>query len=395
MNKSLRVLQIANQAGPLYLFMPPLCNALRELGAEIEFACMPVGALWQPLKQSESEVHALPAGSWSNPLTWWKLYWKLRELFRARRFDLMIVHTPAMSWVARAAANGLIPASIYFAHGLPFAPMQSKLPHLVFRCIEQLMARFTNAVIVVNSDDAAACQKVKLARSAGRCYHVPGPGVDVEAFADQPTKHLITKLENDFGLTSGKPMVLFLSRFIPTKRPGDVLELAKRIGPEVEFVMAGEGPMWKQIKKASKEIGSHVKVVEFTHEVRLLLARCSLFLLPSVFREGLPQTLLEAQAAGKPAVAYNIRGPRDIIDHGTTGYLVEPRNVDALCESVKKILGNDDLRVKMGQTGQKRMKDKFSIKPALSAILPAIREVLQKEKIFDLQYKGEIDYGTK
>ncbi len=395
MNKSLRLLQIANQAGPLYLFMPPLCNALRELGADIEFACTPLGALWEPLKESESEVHALPAGSWSNPLTWWKLYWKLRKLFRARRFDLMIVHTPAMSWVARAAANGLIPASIYFAHGLPFAPLQSKLPHFVFRCIEQFMARYTDAVFVVNSDDAAACRKVRLTRSEGRCYHVPGPGVDLEAFANQPAEHLITKLENDFGLTAGKPMVLFLGRFIPTKRPGDVLELARRIGPEVDFVMAGEGPLWEQIKKASDEIGPHVKVVEFTHEVRLLLARCSLFLLPSVFREGLPQTLLEAQAAGKPAVAYNIRGPRDIIDHGTTGYLVEPRNVDALCESAKKILENEDLRVKMGQAGQKRMEDKFSIKPALSAILPAVREVLQKKNICDLRYRGEIDNGTK
>jgi glycosyltransferase involved in cell wall biosynthesis len=300
-----------------------------------------------------------------------------------------------MSWVARAAANGLIGASIYFAHGLPFAPLQSKLPHIVFRFIEQFMARYTDAVIVVNSDDASSCQKVKLTRSEGRCYHVPGPGVDVEAFADQPAEHLISKLESDFGLTAGKPMVLFLGRFIPTKRPSDVLELARRIGPEVEFVMAGEGPMWKQIKKAGDETGSHVKVVEFTHEVGFLLARCSLFLLPSVFREGLPQTLLEAQAAGKPAVAYNVRGPRDIIDHGTTGYLVEPRNVDALCESVIKILNNDDLRVKMGQAGRKRMEEKFSIKPALSAILPAVREVLQKKNICDLQYRGEIDYETK
>jgi glycosyltransferase involved in cell wall biosynthesis len=395
MKKMLRVLQIANQAGPLYLFMPPLCKALRELGAEIEFACMPVGALWEPLKQSESEVHALPAGSWSNPLTWWRLYWKLRELFRARRYDLMIVHTPAMSWVARAAASGLIPASIYFAHGLPFAPIQSKVAHMVFRCIEQFMARFTDGVIVVNSDDAAACQKLKLTRSGSHCYHVPGPGVDVEAFVEQPAEELVTKLEKQFGLTAGKPMVLFLGRFIPTKRPGDVLELAKRTGPEVEFVMAGEGPMWKQIKKAGDEIGPHVKVVEFTHEVPLLLARCSLFLLPSVFREGLPQTLLEAQAAGKPAVAYNIRGSRDIIDDGTTGFLVEPCNVDALYESARKILENDDLRVKMGQAGQKRMEDKFSIKPALSAILPAVREVLQQKKVYDLPHTREVSYGPK
>jgi len=377
-------LQVANQAGPLYLFMPPLCRALRQAGAEIEFACMPVGALWEPLKRSESKVHALPAGSWSNPLTWWKLYRKLRVLLRSGQFDLMVVHTPAVSWVARMAANGLVPACIYFAHGLPFAPLQSRLAYLVFRWVEQFMARYTDAVFVVNSDDAKACRRFKLTRPEGRCYHVPGPGVDADAFARQPAADLISKLEGDFGLTAGKPMVLFLGRFIATKRPGDVLELAKRIGPSVDFVMAGEGPLWKEIKAASAKIGSHVKVVEFTHEVPLLLARCSLFVLPSIFREGLPQTLLEAQAAGKPAVAYDVRGSRDIIEHNTTGYLVPPCDIEALCSSAKKILDDDELRCRMGEAGENRMRDKFSVEPALGAILPAIREVLQQKKVCDL-----------
>ncbi|MBA7652867.1 putative glycosyltransferase EpsD [subsurface metagenome] len=277
-----------------------------------------------------------------------------------------------MSWVARPAAHGLVPASIYFAHGLSFAPEQSRLAHIAFRRIEQFMARYTDAVIVVNSDDAAACQRFKLTRCDGRCYHVPGPGVDVDTFGRRPAEHLITKLEQELGLKAGKPMVLFLGRFIRPKRPGDVLELARKIGPEVDFVLAGEGPLWKQIKEAGARIGPHVKVIEFTDQVRLLLARCSLFVLPSVFREGLPQTLLEAYAAGRPAVAYDVRGPRDIIEHGTTGYLVQPCNVDELYEAVRNVLRDDELRMRMGQAGQK-----------------------QQKEICDLRYRGEIGYGTK
>jgi len=354
------------------------------MGAEIEFACTPLGALWEPLKQTEMKVHSLPVGSWKNPLTWWNLYHALRVLLKSGQFDLMIVHTPAMSWVARTAANGLVPASIYFAHGLPFAPLQAKVPHLVFRCIERFAAKFTDVLFVVNSDDAAVCRKFRLTRPDGAYYHVPGPGVDVDVFANQPAKHLIVKLEQDFGLTTGKPMVLFLGRFMKTKRPGDILKLAERIGPKVDFVMAGEGPLWKEIKEAATGIGTHVKVVEFTHRVPLLLSRCSLFVLPSIFREGLPQTLLEAQAAGKPAVAYDVRGPRDIIDHGTTGYLVQPCDVEALYEAVTKILEDDDLRIKMGVAGRKRVQEKFSVAPSLSVILPAIRKVLQQKKICDL-----------
>ena len=395
MKTSARILQVANQAGPLYLFMLLLCRALRQAGAEVELACTPLGALWEPLNQLDFKVHTLPAGSWSKPSTWWMVYRKMRLLLRTGEFDLMIVCTPAMSWVARPAAQGLVPASIYFAHGLAFAPEQPRLTHLAFRWVEQFMARYTDAVIVVNSDDAAACQRFKLTRCDGHWYHVPGPGVDVDAFASRPAEHLITKLEQELGLKAGKPMVLFLGRFIRPKRPGDVLELAQRIGPEVDFVLAGEGPLWKQIKEAGAKIGPHVKVIEFTDQVRLLLARCSMFLLPSVFREGLPQTLLEAHAAGRPAVAYDVRGPRDIIEHGRTGYLVQPCNVDELYEAVRNVLKDDELRMKMGRAGQKRIREKFSMDVALSAILPAVCEVLRHKNICDLRYRGETGYGTK
>ena len=396
MKTSARILQVANRAGPLYLFMPPLCRALRQAGAEVELACMPGEALWGRLKRSESNVHALPAGSWSNPLTWWMVYRKMRLLLRRGKFDLMIVHTPVMSWIARTAARGLVPASIYFAHGLPFAaPKQSRFAHILFRSIERFVGRYTDAVFVVNSDDAAVCRRTRLTRGDGRCYYVPGPGVDVEAFSRQPAEDQVRKLEQDLDLRAGKALVLYLGRFIRAKRPGDVLELARRLGPGVDFVLAGEGPLWRQIKEAGVKVGPHVKVIEFTDRVPLLLARCSLIVLPSVFREGLPQTLLEAHAAGRPAVAYDVRGPRDIIEHGTTGYLVQPCNVDELYEAVKDVLKDDELRKRMGRAGQKRIREKFSTKAALSAILPAVCEVLRQKKICDLRYRGETGYGTK
>jgi len=385
MKTSVRILQISNQAGPLYLFMMPLCRALRQAGAEVELACTPLGALWEPLNRLDFKVHSLPAGSWSRPSTWWIIYRKIRLLLRRGEFDLMIAHTPVMSWIARTAARDLVPVSIYFAHGLPFAaPKQSRFAHILFRSIERFVGRYTDAVFVVNSDDAAVCQRTRLTRDDGRCYHVPGPGVDVNAFSSRPAEHLITKLERELGLRSGKALVLYLGRFIKAKRPGDVLELARRLGPDVDFVMAGEGPLWKQIKEAGAKIGPHVKVIEFTDRVSFLLARCSLLVLPSVFMEGLPQILLEAHAAGRPAVAYDIRGVHDIIDDGKTGYLVQPCDVDELYEAVRDVLKDDGLRIRMGQAGQKRMREKFSNEVALSVILPAVREVLLKKNVCEL-----------
>ena len=386
MKRPPRILQISNYAGPLYCFMQPFCRALQQAGVEVELACMPGGALWEPLKRLDFKLHALPRGNWGNPLTWWTLYRNVRLLLRCGKFDLMVVHTPMMSWIARPAAYGLVPASIYFSHGLAFAPEQSRLKYFVFRSIEQFMAKYTDAIIVMNSDDAAACQRFRLTRPDGRWYYVPGVGVNVNAYARGAAEHLIRKLERELGLKAGKPMVLFLGRFIKPKRPGDVLELARRIGSEVDFVMAGEGPLWKRIKNTGASIGSHVKVIEFTHQVSLLLARCSLVVLPSVFREGLPRVLLESYAAGKPAVAYNIRGVRDIIEHGETGFLTPPANMGKLYEAVSSILRNDELRARMGQAGQKRIQERFSLNASVSAIVHAINDVFQQKK--DWEYEA-------
>jgi glycosyltransferase involved in cell wall biosynthesis len=297
---------------------------------------------------------------------------------------LMIVHTPAMSWIARPAARGLVPASMYFSHGLPFAPEQGRIPHLVFRYIEKFMARYTDAIIVMNSDDVAACRKFKLTRSERQWYYAPGVGVDVDMYVTRPAEHLMTSLEQELGLTAGKPTVLFLGRFIRPKRPGDVLKLAQRIGSKADFVLAGEVPLWKQTRQAAARIGPHIKVIEFTHLVVPLLARCSLVVLPSVFREGMPRVLLESYAAGKPAVAYDVRGVRDIIENGKTGFLVRPGDVDELCKAVSNLLGDDQLRVRMGIEGQKRIRAKFSLDASLSAIMPAVREVLKQKVIWDM-----------
>jgi len=380
METSPRILQIANYAGPLYCFMQPLSRALQRAGAEVELACMPAGALWEPLKRSGFKLHELPPARWCNPLSWWAVYRSVRLLLRTGRFDLMIVHTPMMSWIARPAARGLVPASVYFSHGLPFAPEQGRIPHLVFRCIEKFMARYTDAIIVMNSDDVAACRKFRLTRTNGQWYYVPGVGVDVDRYAARPAEHLITKLEQELGLTAGKPMILFLGRFIKSKGPGDVLKLAQRIGAKADFILAGEGPLWKQTRQAAARIGTHVKVIEFTDLVVPLLVRSTLVVLPSVYREGLPHILLETYAACRPAVAYDVRGVRDIIENGGTGFLVRPGDVDELCKAVLGLLGNEQLRVKMGLDGQKRIREKFSLDASLSAIMPVICAVLEQKR---------------
>ncbi|MBL7133901.1 MAG: glycosyltransferase, partial [Phycisphaerae bacterium] len=281
MTRPLRVLQLANQPGPLVLFERPVCDALRAAGAEVHLACMRVGALSPRLDEMGYRLHDLPAGPWGRLRTWIRLYRRLRRLLRDEQFDVMIVHTPVMSWIARFAARGLVGTVIYLAHGLPFAPNQSPMRYRTYRFIEKRLARYTDAVLVMNQADDEACRQYRLTRTGGHCYKVPGVGVDVSFWAAPPDPGRLAQLDRDLALDADRPVVLFLGRFIDAKRPADVLAVARSVGPRAQFVLAGDGPLWDGIHQQAGDVGNWVRVVPFSDDPHLLVHRSAVVVLPS------------------------------------------------------------------------------------------------------------------
>ena len=381
MSRRLRVLQIANQPGPLRLFMLPVCRAMHEAGARVELACMRAGANYQPLAEAGFPLHALTPGRWSDLLTWGRTYRQVRGLLSRRRYDLMVAHTPAMSWIARLAARGLVAATVYLAHGLPFTPRQSALKYWLLRRMEEFVGQYTDAVLVMNEADAEACRQFQLTRRGGQWFRIPGVGIDADAWSAELSEDSREQLDAELGLSPDRPVVLYLGRFIPTKRPGDILELARRTGGEVDFILAGEGPLWRRIRRRARSVGAHVRVLGWTERALQLVQRCTLVVFPSVFREGLPRLLLEAQAAGKPVVAYDVRGSSDAIDHERTGLLVRPGDVEAFCGAAAQLLANEELRGRMGSAGRQRVREEFSLQASIAAQLRALAEVLKSKGI--------------
>ena len=380
MTQPIRMLQLSNEAGPLKLFTMPICDAFRNSGYEVELACMTSGPLWDALKDTDYTLHKLTPGSWSNPLTWWRTYRQLRRRLRRGRYDVMVVHTPVMSWIARFAARGLVGKVVYLAHGLPFAPVQSRLVYHVLRWVEGRLARYTDAVIVMNQADAEACQRYRMTRPSGKWYRVAGEGVAVEDWETPPAAQDVAALEQQLQLRPDRPLVAFLGRFIATKRPDDVLEVARRVGDRADFVLAGYGPLWERTRRRARRIGPHVHVVKFVHQVRALMRRCTLLVMPSVFREGMPRVLLEAQLVGKVPIAYDVRGSSDAIDSGRTGLLVPPRDVDAFGEAVQQLLDDEQLRQRMGQAGRQRVREQFSFEVIAAQHVEIIRQVMEQAR---------------
>jgi glycosyltransferase involved in cell wall biosynthesis len=149
-----------------------------------------------------------------------------------------------------------------------------------------------------------------------------------------------------------KPILIFLGRLVRCKRPQHAIEAFERVKatrPEAELWIVGDGylrfRLEKQACRGVKFFGRISDTEKFS-----LLKQAHVLLVPSV-REGWGISVIEANAMGTPAVGYNVPGLRDSIIHGSTGYLAEPGNVDALARNTLRILSDRGLEARFGNTG--------------------------------------------
>lgn len=143
-----------------------------------------------------------------------------------------------------------------------------------------------------------------------------------------------------------------------------VAKLAKGPLPNVQVMMVGEGPDEQMLKDKTKEMGlaDHVSFFPFTQEPNYIFDRIDILTLPSLYKEGLPNVLLEAMSMGLPVISSRMAGVPEIVFDGKTGYMTEPGDVDGFCDAVVKLWADQDAYIQMGKNARKLMKDKFDKK---------------------------------
>jgi len=158
-------------------------------------------------------------------------------------------------------------------------------------------------------------------------------------------------------------IILNVGRLVPEKGQKYLLEVFKKLNaPNWKLVILGDGPLRKNLQNQAKklQIENNVIMPGAVNNVDEWLAKASIFALPSV-SEGFPNALQEAMAASLPCVSFDCdAGPRDIIEDGVNGLLVEPYNVDDFSEKLALLMNNAELRMSIG-TEAKKIKKKLDI----------------------------------
>jgi glycosyltransferase involved in cell wall biosynthesis len=123
--------------------------------------------------------------------------------------------------------------------------------------------------------------------------------------------------------------------------------------PEAKFVVIGEGPDRKQLEGLVQELGiaGSVYFAGFRDDMASVYAGLDLMVMPSL-DEGLPMTLLEAMAAKRAVIASAVGAVPEVIDHGHSGLLVEPGNVDDLEQSMLLLLNDPSLRNRIAENAR-------------------------------------------
>lgn len=186
---------------------------------------------------------------------------------------------------------------------------------------------------------------------------IKGSGVDLNQFCYTPEPE------------EGKIKVMLTARMIVEKGVFLLTEAAERLRSKyegkVEFLLVGglddhPGAITKEQLDAVCD-GEYIQWLGYRTDVRDLLKQCHIMAFPSYYMEGLPKSLIEADAIGRPIITSNSVGCKETLVDGYNGFLIQPKDVDALTEKLDLLLSDKDLRVKMGKNARQYAEDYFSI----------------------------------
>jgi glycosyltransferase involved in cell wall biosynthesis len=187
-------------------------------------------------------------------------------------------------------------------------------------------------------------------------------GIDTERFNPEGN---FADIRKGFSIKESDIVLGFVGRVVPTKGLEyliDALPFLKKEFKNIKLLITGEGSTMERLKKKAKENNVHDSII-FTgkrRDIPDILSCTDIFVMPSV-AEGLPNALLEAMAMGKPIVATEVGGIPEVIKNRHSGFLVPPRNPEALATAIKDLISNEQLAAKMGQAARHIVLDNFSI----------------------------------
>jgi len=362
-----RVVLAANSAWNIINFRSDLIRALKAAGyAPVVIAPLDPAAEDRITALGVERIVIDMQRSGLNPIADYRLMRTYRRLLGKIRPIALLGFTIKPNIYGGMAARRLGIPLIANISGLGTAFLkQGPLLALVSRLYRFALKRAA-VVFFQNSEDLALFVERKLASDA-QARLLPGSGVDLDHFRPAPP-------------AAGLTTFLFIGRLLGDKGVWEFVQAARIVLadiPGVRFQLLGPLDEGNRSAVSQDEVerwvaeGS-IEYLGATEDVRPYIAQATAVVLPS-YREGLPRSLLEAAAMGRPLIATDVPGCRELIEPGVTGFLCQARDSNSLAKAMKNMMKTTaDERAGMGAAARRMVEHGYSQTVVISAYLEAL-----------------------
>ncbi len=205
-------------------------------------------------------------------------------------------------------------------------------------------------------------------------------GTEVDRFTSTPETEAEAVRRYPLPENAG-PVLASLGSFEERKGQIILLQAVKKLAegklPNVHAMLVGDGPDEAMLKAKTAEMGleNHVSFFPFTSEPNFVFDRIDVLTLPSLYKEGLPNVILEAMSMRVPVVASKMAGIPEVVFNGETGYMVKPGDVDDFVSAVEKMWADPAKCKEMGLNGRRLMEEKMDKKKQFDAFLNFFKRI--------------------
>lgn len=299
-----------------------------------------------------------------------------------RRLPITILHThnPKPGIYGRILGRlAGIPVVVNTLHGF-YATETDGLPkRLVVYVLEALAARFSDAELHQNIEDLELARRLRIV-SPNRS-RLLGNGIDLSRFdpgsIDPGTRD---RVREELGAGEGDIVVGTVGRLVAEKGFPELFDAVDRLGEG--YVVAVIGPddpdkpdsLPREMVERAERAG--VRFLGLRTDMEDLYSGMDLFILPS-HREGFPRAAMEAAAMGLPVIATDIRGCRQVVQHGVNGYLIPVNDPTAIRDSILSLGSDPDTRAAMSRASRELALEEFDERRVVSIVIETYRETLE------------------
>jgi glycosyltransferase involved in cell wall biosynthesis len=367
---------VTTVAASLKIFYLDQIRSFHDAGFEVTVMCAPDSELAARVPDGV-HCHFMDFTRTMNPWRDLKSLWHLWRFFRRERFDIIQYSTPKASLVGAVAAwLARCPVRIYIVWGLYYIGVAG-FHHRLLKTFEQIICHIsTHIVDFMESEGLTQKKKCTVMLHGSAC------GVDLDCMDPQKWNSYRDTIREQYQIPQDAIVIGTVARLTGDKGINELVKAFDQVSvtsPNAYLLLVGDQEDKDRLLPVTERImaeNTRIRPVGWQIPPFPFYAAMDIFCLPT-YREGFGEVNLEAQAMELPVVSTDIIGPRESVDNGVTGFLVEARNSEALLEPLQKLIAEPELRIRMGKAGRQRVRDQFDRKNMVNAVVQHRKSLLK------------------